>query len=99
MDAVRVAETEARALLVVALVLLGAPATAQDSTRADLLRTDHEVGRAGGRLVFALRSEPKTLNPVTAVDSSSRDVIGRMMADLVHIDRQTQRTTPALARS
>jgi peptide/nickel transport system substrate-binding protein len=57
------------------------------------------VGRAGGRLVFALRSEPKTLNPVTAVDNSSRDVIGRMVADLVHIDRQTQQTMPALARS
>jgi len=82
-----------------ALVLLCAPAIAQDSSRPDLLRTEHEVGRAGGRLVFALRSEPKTLNPVTAVDGASRDVIGRMMADLVHIDRQTQRTTPALARS
>jgi len=53
----------------------------------------------GGRLVFALRSEPKTLNPVTAVDGPSRDVIGRMTADLVHIDRETQRTASALARS
>lgn len=84
---------------VAALALFGARAVAQDSTRPELLRTEHEVGRAGGRLVFALRSEPKTLNPVTAVDNASRDVIGRMMADLVHIDRQTQRTTPALARS
>jgi peptide/nickel transport system substrate-binding protein len=50
-------------------------------------------------VVFALRSEPKTLNPVTAVDSASRDVIWRMAADLIHIDRQTQQTTPALAKS
>jgi peptide/nickel transport system substrate-binding protein len=49
--------------------------------------------------VFALRTEPKTLNPVAAVDSASRDVIGRMTADLIHIDRQTQRTGPALARA
>lgn len=75
------------------------PAVAQGPERADLLRAEHEVGRAGGRLVFALRSEPKTLNPVTAVDSASGDVIGRMAADLIHIDRQTQRTTSALAKS
>ena len=37
-----------------------------------------EAGRRGGRLVFALRSEPKTLNPVTAVDVASREVIGRL---------------------
>ena len=87
------------ALLAVAFVLLSRPGVAQGRERADLLRTDHEAGRAGGRLVFALRSEPKTLNPVTAVDSASRDVIGRMAADLIHIDRQTQQTGPALAKS
>jgi len=88
-----------RALVAVAVVLRSAAAVAQTAPPADLLRTDHDVGRPGGRLVFALRSEPKTLNPVTAVDSASRDVIGRMTGDLVHIDRQTQRTGPALARS
>jgi peptide/nickel transport system substrate-binding protein len=89
-----------RALLAVAVELLSAPAFAQGaSPSADLLRTDQEAGRPGGRLVFALRSEPKTLNPITAVDSASRDVIGRMTGDLVHIDRQTQRTGPALAKS
>lgn len=89
-----------RALLAVAVELLSAPAFAQGaSSSADLLRTDQEAGRPGGRLVFALRSEPKTLNPITAVDSASRDVIGRMTGDLVHIDRQTQRTGPALAKS
>ena len=88
----------ARTLLAVA-VALSPPALVRGASQADLLHTEHEVGRAGGRLVFALRSEPKTLNPVTAVDIASRDVVGRMTADLIHIDRQTQHTTPALARS
>ena len=87
-------------LLAVAIALLCAPGFAQGaSPSADLLRTDHEVGRPGGRLVFALRSEPKTLNPVAGVDIPSKEVIGRLTADLIHIDRQTQRTAPALAKA
>jgi peptide/nickel transport system substrate-binding protein len=89
-----------RALLAAGFVLLSPPAFAQGGSRpAEVLRSEHEAGRPGGRLVFALRSEPKTLNPVTAVDIPSKDVIGRMTADLVHIDRQTHQTAPALARS
>ncbi len=61
--------------------------------------TSAEPGNPGGRLVIALRAEPKTLNPVTAVDGPSRDVIWRMMADLVHINRASQQTEPALAKS
>jgi peptide/nickel transport system substrate-binding protein len=56
-------------------------------------------GRRGGRLVVGLRSEPKTFNPVVAVDSASRDVVGRTRASLVVIDRQTQKTVPGLAKS
>jgi peptide/nickel transport system substrate-binding protein len=41
----------------------------------------------------------KTLNPVTAADARSREVIGRMMADLIHINRDSQKTEPALAKS
>src|SRR5262249_30680914 len=58
-----------------------------------------EPGREGGTLVVGLRSEPKTLNPVLSVDATSREVIGAMHADLVHINRETQRTEPALAKS
>ena len=58
-----------------------------------------EPGVAGGRLVVALRSEPKTLNPVLSVDATTREVIGVMQADLVHINRETQKTEPALAKS
>ncbi|HEY8150207.1 MAG TPA: ABC transporter substrate-binding protein [Vicinamibacteria bacterium] len=88
-----------RAVLSVAIALFSTPAFAQGPLPAELLRTDHEAGRAGGRLVYALRSEPKTLNPVAAVDVASREVIGRLQADLIHIDRQTQRAAPALATS
>ena len=56
-------------------------------------------GTHGGTLVVAQRAEPKTLNPAVASDGPSRDVIGRMMADLIHINRVTQKTEPALASS
>lgn len=65
----------------------------------ELLITNNEIGSYGGRLVTSLRSEPKTLNPVTAVDGPSREVIGRMTADLIHINRASEQTEPALAKS
>ena len=55
------------------------------------------AGTPGGRLVVALRAEPRTLNPATAADAPSREVIGRMSGDLIHIDRATQQTESALA--
>jgi peptide/nickel transport system substrate-binding protein len=58
-----------------------------------------EAGDAGGNLIVALRSEPKTLNPVLSVDATSREIIGATQADLIHINRETQRTEPALAKS
>jgi peptide/nickel transport system substrate-binding protein len=61
--------------------------------------TDNEVGQHGGQLVIGERSEPKTLNPVTAADGPSRDVIRMMTADLIDINRSSQKTEPALARS
>jgi len=61
--------------------------------------TDNDVGHYGGTLVVAQRSEPKTLNPVTAADAPSREVIGRLTADLIHINRASQHTEPALAKS
>jgi peptide/nickel transport system substrate-binding protein len=60
---------------------------------------DNPVGSYGGTLVVAQSAEPKTLNPVTAVDVRSREVIGRMMADLIHINRDSQKTEPSLAKS
>jgi peptide/nickel transport system substrate-binding protein len=61
--------------------------------------TDNPIGHPGGRLVLALRSEPKTLNPVLAEDAASQEVIRCVTADLIDINRATQKTEPALAKS
>ena len=73
--------------------------TARAQADGELLTTNAEIGRAGGGLIVAQRIEPKTLNPVMALDIPSREVIWRMMADLVHINRQSQQTEPALAKA
>lgn len=65
----------------------------------DLLATQAEVGRYGGALALAQRAEPKTLNPVTALDAPSREMIRRMMSDLISINRVTQETEPGAAKS
>ncbi len=71
----------------------------EKTTKEELLVLPGEVGRRGGRIVLSLRGEPKTLNPLIAADARSREVIGVMQADLVHINRATQQTEPALAKS
>lgn len=81
------------ALLVLCSLVAGAHA------QQDLLVSSADPGIPGGRLVSALRSEPRSFNPVTAVDQVSVGIISRIMADLVHINRATQKTEPALARS
>jgi len=89
--------------LLVALVwILGRPHAAfpqQKSLKEEFLVLPGEVGRSGGRIVVALRAEPKTLNPLISTDINSREVIGVMQAELVHINRATQVTEPALAKS
>jgi peptide/nickel transport system substrate-binding protein len=71
----------------------------QNNSKEESLVLPGEIGRSGGRLVASLRGEPKTLNPVIAADARSREVIGVMQADLVHINRANQLTEPALAKS
>ena len=82
-------------VLVLLPFLVGAQAIAQE----DLLRTTSEPGNRGGKLVIAQRSEPRTFNPVVAVDQNSYGVNARLQADLIHINRTTQKTEPALAKS
>jgi peptide/nickel transport system substrate-binding protein len=65
----------------------------------ELARMADVSGRYGGHLSVGERSEPKTLNPVTATDAVSREVIGRLMGDLIEINRSSQQTEPALAKS
>jgi peptide/nickel transport system substrate-binding protein len=82
------------------LCLYSCLAAAQSpSAKEDLLITTNTVGHPGGRLVVSLRSEPKTLNPITSADISSREVIATMMGDLIHINRLSQNTESALAKS
>ena len=57
-------------------------------------------GQAGGRLVYGERSEPKTLNPIFATDTPSRNIANRLMADSgSHQPRELSRPRPALAKS
>jgi peptide/nickel transport system substrate-binding protein len=53
----------------------------------------------GGSITIALTSEPKTLNPVLAADQATKDALSVLSADLVHINRHTLQTEPALAKS
>jgi peptide/nickel transport system substrate-binding protein len=68
-------------------------------TGEEVLVAANDPGTYGGHLVVALRSEPKTLNPVLSNDVSSREVIRQMTADLIHINRYSQQSEPALAKS
>ncbi|HZI57560.1 MAG TPA: ABC transporter substrate-binding protein, partial [Verrucomicrobiae bacterium] len=83
----------------VVLPLLAAEAGAQAVAPEDLLRTTSEPGNHGGKLVIAQRSEPRTFNPVVAIDQNSLGVNARLMGDLIHINRATQKTEPSLAKS
>lgn len=65
----------------------------------ELLVVPGITGHSGGRVVYGERAEAKSLNPIFAVDAPTRDVVGLLMADLVHINRATLKTEPALAKS
>jgi peptide/nickel transport system substrate-binding protein len=86
-------------VLAASFTLPTAASPPQKNSNEELLVLPGEIGRSGGRLAVALRAEPKTLNPLIAADGPSREVIGTMQADLVHINRATQLTEPALAKS
>ncbi len=84
---------------IVAACLLFAAIAAATLAQSAGKATPNELGTPGGTLTIALRSEPKTLNPAFAADQSSQDVIYCMNADLIHINRESQRTEPDLAES
>ncbi|MGH9688249.1 MAG: ABC transporter substrate-binding protein [Candidatus Acidiferrales bacterium] len=82
------------------LTALASPALAHPAGAiAPTPSANESIGTPGGTLTIALRSEPKTLNPALASDQASQDVIYCMNADLIHINRQSQRTEPDLAQS
>jgi peptide/nickel transport system substrate-binding protein len=71
---------------------------AQTPQAEEFLVAAHDAGSRGGQLVVTQRTEPRTLNPVMVADGPSREVIHRIIGDLIHINRETQRTETALAR-
>src|SRR3954464_4149048 len=98
---IRLSRIQRILMLGLAALPLAWAADAPQPVRAgeELAVSNAESGKYGGRLAIALRSEPKTFNPVTLVDGSSREITGRLHADLLHINRATQQTEPALAKS
>ena len=85
--------------LLAAISMAAGPAPEPITAAEHIQQVADEIGNYGGRLVIGQRAEPKTLNPVTATDAVSREVIGRCNADLISINRLTQKTEPALAES
>src|SRR5580693_514052 len=85
--------------LLTAACFAAAPAPEAAKPGEELARMADISGHYGGHLTIGQRSEPKTLNPVTVTDAVSREVIGRLMGDLIEINRSTQQTEPALAKS
>jgi len=85
--------------LLVTASFAAAPAPEKPNAGEELARAADVSGHYGGHLTIGERAEPKTLNPVIATDAISREVIGRMMADLIDINRASQQTEAALAKS
>jgi len=85
--------------LLTAVCLAAGPAPEKPNPGEELERAEYVSGHYGGNLTVGGRAEPKTFNPVTATDAVSREVTGRLMADLIEINRASQQTEPALART
>src|SRR5262245_35347070 len=83
----------------------GIPASGQRKRTIDApTKTGHfsadpkPSGLFGGSLITAQKSEPETFNPITALSTGSKEIIGLLHADLIHINRRTLNTEPSLAR-
>jgi peptide/nickel transport system substrate-binding protein len=56
-------------------------------------------GQPGGRFVIATPGNPKTLNPLFALDGASDGITRLLFGTLVNLDSVTQQTGPGLAES
>ncbi|MEI9864197.1 MAG: ABC transporter substrate-binding protein [Limisphaerales bacterium] len=63
------------------------------------LVVDCEPGIPGGRLVMGELGDPKTFNPITANEMSSRDVYRLLFETLLNFDVPSQEMKPGLAES
>lgn len=86
-------QSSARILCAIAVSCL--PLSAAENRTA----TTAHPGQSGGRLVVAQRSEPRTLNPIAALDAGSQEVISLIADGLVDIDHESLRPVLALAKS
>ena len=57
------------------------------------------AGQYGGTLVTAIGQEPRSFNRIVSSDTATADITDRIFADLIHINRETQRPEPSLAKS
>ncbi len=80
-------------------IFFGARQQTDAAAGSNYLVTGGEIGKLGGTLIVSQHSEPKTFNPLIAMDLASKDIIGLMTSDLIHINRDTQRTEAAIAKS
>src|SRR5215475_2828668 len=85
--------------LLAAVCYASGPLPEKPTPGEELFRAEQVSGQYGGQLTIGGRAEPKTFNPVIATDAVSREVIGRLMADLIEINRSSQQTETALAKS
>lgn len=73
------------------------PGFVGDAPKGAVVVKDGEIGRYGGALVLALAGDPKTLNPLTANDSASNDLLrGPVFATCIQFDRVKQEPMPGL---
>jgi peptide/nickel transport system substrate-binding protein len=61
------------------------------------LLADCNPGIPGGRLVMSTFADPKTFNPITANEESSREIYRFLFASLLGDDPNTEEVTPGLA--
>ena len=85
--------------LAAAVCFASGPAPEKPGPGEEMQRAENVSGHYGGNLTIGGRAEPKTFNPVIAMDAVSREVTGRLMADLIEINRASQQTEPALAKA
>jgi peptide/nickel transport system substrate-binding protein len=85
--------------LLARVCLAGAASARAPIPAEELQQLANTSGHYGGHLVVGERAEPKTLNPAIATDAISRDVIGCLTSDLIEINRASQQSEPALAKS
>ncbi len=58
-----------------------------------------EPGKPGGRVIIGALGDPKTLNPIVASETSSRDIYSRIFSALTGYNNITQEILPGLAES